>query len=138
MHIICIFVFDMRRSILIIGILSVLAVMLQFRDTPAVESESIFEQYAEEFVLSCEDYDIEPASSEFGLPRPTNLTNIPRCQTYSKRGPVTGFSLIQTFTKSGRPLYLKPKEIIRLMPSLLPSGHRTGSEFLADLSIFII
>lgn len=127
----------MKTRLLIISIIAALTALTQFGEC----NESAHEGYVSEipeYKLSSDSCSFSATDSELNLPRPTNLINIPRCQTTANRStggrPIT----FHAFVKSGKILTIQSKCLSQITSDLLPMGHLAGSEHLVCLRKLII
>ena len=127
----------MKTRFLIISIIAALTALMQ----PAKCNESSCDgNLAEitEYELSSDSCSFSAPESELNLPRQTNFTNIPRCQTTAKRSTGSRTTTLHAFVKSGQILTIQSKDLSQITSDLLPTGHLAGSDHLICLRKFRI
>lgn len=121
------------RRILIFIFVSCICSLLQDTDIKAEQIRS------SGFLLS-NDYDcatISASESEFSVPRPTNLVNIPRSQTNLRRHNNPNISSTH-IVKSGKVIDFTQRNDIPFGLKLFPSGLYKSSHWLISLRKLII
>ena len=126
----------MKSKILIISIILALTALLQFGDNRYYTSGSDYNTSGYE--TACEICTLTSPDSELNLPRPTGITNIPRCQSTAKRSTNSGTSVLYAFTKSGKILTVQSKDLSQICPNLIFFGQISVSEYLICLRRLLI
>ncbi len=126
----------MKLKVLIISIIVALGALMQSGDGGY---ESIVNDFSiPEYETAYEIFTLTSPQSELNLPRPTGITNIPRCQSTAKRSTNSGTSTLYIFTKSGKLLTVQSKDLSQICPNLLLLGHLSVFEYLISLRRLLI
>lgn len=131
-----IFAVEMKTRDIIISIFFILLAFVLSRECNERNSDDIHEISGYE--LTSETYSFCIPDSELNLPRPTNFTNVPRCQTTAKRSSGGRIPSVHAFLKSGKFLTIQSRDLTRITSDLLPMGHRAGSDHLICLRQLLI
>ena len=127
----------MKTRFLIISIIAALTALMQ----PAEFNESSCDGNLAEipgYELSPDSCSFSAPESELNLPRQTNFTNIPRCQTTAKRSTGSRTPTLHAFVKSGKILTIQSRDLSQITSDLLPMGHLVGSDHLVYLRQLLI
>lgn len=126
----------MKFKVLIISIFAALTALLQFSENRHDPNNLDFNTHKHE--TAYEICSFTSPESELNLPRPTGITNIPRCQSFAKRTINSGTSTLYSFSKSGKFLTVLSKGLSYICPDLLYSGQYSVSEYIICIRKLII
>ncbi len=127
----------MKTRLLIISIIVALTALTQFGECDESSHDGYVSEIPE-YELTSDSCSFSAPDSELNLPRPTNFTNIPRCQTTAKRSAGCRTITLHAFVKSGKILTIQSRNLSQITSDLLPMGHLTGSDHLLCLRKLII
>jgi hypothetical protein len=127
----------MKTRFLIISIIAALTALTQLGECNESSHEVNLAEIPE-YELSSDSCSFSAPESELNLPRQTNFTNIPRCQTTAKRSTGSRTTTLHAFVKSGKILTIQSRDLSQITSDLLPMGHLAGSGHLLCLRKLII
>ena len=127
----------MKTRFLIISIIAALTALTQLGECNESSHEVNLAEITE-YELSSDSCSFSAPESELNLPRQTNFTNIPRCQTTAKRSTGSRTTTLHAFVKSGKILTIQSRDLSQITSDLLPMGHLVGSDHLVCLRKLLI